>query len=303
MAAEEGKLLKKILLVYNPVSGNASFKKKLDGAIDSLQSRKILTAFYRTRKENSAEEFAECVKTFEPNGIISAGGDGTLHAVLNWLKKFNLDLPIGIIGSGTSNDVANHLGIDDSEKYFDAIAQGKIFSADLGRVGGGEYFVNVASAGVFTSIAHEVDSRQKNALGKFAYYIHGLTELPNFKTVPLQIVADGKFFEIEAFLFLVLNTPAVASLKKISDVAKFDDGKLDFLALKKCSPRSLLTLAQKIFSGKCVDSEPNVFYLQAKNFEINSPVELVSDLDGEIGGKLPIKIETVPDAAKFFVTE
>lgn len=292
--------MKKILLVYNPVSGRGVFKKKLDSVIEKFQRRKILTAIYRTERENSAENFFEVVKNFEPNGIISAGGDGTLHRVVNWIKKFDLNLPVGIFGAGTSNDFATHLEITNSEKYFDAIAAGKIKAVDLGKVGD-EFFINVASAGAFTSIAHEVDSKQKNALGKFAYYLHGIGELKNFKSVELEIIADEKIFKIDAFLFLVLNSPAVASLKKISEVAKIDDGKLDFLAVKKSSPRQILQLSKKILSGEIVQNEENIFYLQAKNFEIKSAEILTSDLDGEIGEKLPLKIETVPHAINFFV--
>ena len=292
--------MKKILLIYNPVSGRGVFKKKLDGVIEKFQRRNILTAIYRTEKENSAEKFAEIVKNFGADGIISAGGDGTLHCVVNWLKKFEINLPVGIFGTGTSNDFATHLKISDDEKYFDAIAENKIRAADLGKVGE-EFFINVASAGAFTSIAHEVDSKQKNSLGKFAYYLRGIGELPNFKSFELKVDADGKIFELEAFLFLVLNSPAVASLKKISDVAKIDDGKLDFLALKKSSPRQLLQLSKKILSGESIENAENIFYLQAKNFEIKSEVELVSDLDGEIGNKLPLKIETVPHTINFFV--
>lgn len=293
--------MKKILLAYNPVSGSAVFRKKLDKIIESFQRRKILPVIYRTRAENSAEEFFECVKISDVQGILAAGGDGTLHRVINWIKKFEINLPVGIIGSGTSNDFATHLKISDIEKYFDAIAENKTRPIDLGLVNEREFFVNVASAGVFTSIAHEVDSRQKNALGKIAYYLRGIGELPNFKTVELEVKADGKIFNLEAFLFLVLNSPAVAGMKKITDAAKIDDGKLDFLALKKCSPRKLLNLTQKILAGKCINSDPNIFYLQAKTFEINSSANLISDLDGEIGEILPIKIETLPQAVNFFV--
>ncbi len=294
--------MKKILLVYNPVSGGAIFKKNLDEVIENFQRRNILLTFYRTRADSTAEDFAECIKISGAEGVIAAGGDGTLHAVINWLKKSEINLPVGIIGSGTSNDFATHLEID-AEKIFDTVAENKIRPVDLGIVNDKEFFVNVASAGVFTSIAHEVDARQKNSLGKLAYYIHGLGELPNFKTVPLQVSADGKNFELEAFLFLVLNSPAVAGLKKISDAVKIDDGKLDFLALKKCNPRNLINLAQKILSGKFIEDDENILYLQAKTFEIKSPQNLTADLDGELGGNLPLKIQTVPRAVNFFVNK
>ena len=291
--------MKKILLIYNPVSGSATFKKNLDAVIEKFQRRKILLTIYRTRADSTAKEFAEIVKLSGAEGVIAAGGDGTLHTVINWLKKSEINLPVGIIGSGTSNDFATHLELD-AEKTVAAVAENKIRPVDLGLVNGKDYFINVASAGVFTSIAHEVDARQKNSLGKLAYYIHGLGELPKFKSVPLKICADDKNFELEAFLFLVLNSPAVAGLKKISDVAKIDDGKLDFLALKKTSPRNLISLAQKILSGKCIDADKNLFYLQAKNIEINADEKLTADLDGEIGDNLPLKIETVHGAINFY---
>ena len=292
--------MQKLLLVYNPVSGNAEFKNSLDSVVESFQRRNIFLTLYRTRAENTIDEFVECVKNFEVEGIISAGGDGTLHRVVNWIKKAEINLPLGVIGSGTSNDFATHLKIDNLENYFDIIAEKKIRPVDLGLVNGKEYFINVASAGVFTSIAHEVDSRQKNSLGKIAYYLRGIGEIPKFKSVPIKIIADGKIFESEIFVFLVLNSPAVASMKKLVDSAKIDDGKTDLIAVKKCNPKNILTLTKKILTGQTVDDDKNILHIQAKNFEISSTEILTSDIDGEIGDNLPLKIETVHQAINFF---
>lgn len=286
------------MLVYNPVSGHAAFKTKLDSVIENFQRRGIFLSVYRTRAEDNSA-FADCVKNFQPEGIIAAGGDGTLHAVINWLKKNSLALPVGVFGSGTSNDFAAHLNLDD-EKIFDAVAENKIRPVDLGVVNGKEFFVNVASAGIFTSIAHEVNSRLKNFLGKSAYYLRGLGELKNFKTVPLEISADGKNFSVDAFLFLVLNSPSVAGFKKISSAAQIDDGLLDLLLLKKNSPRSLMTVARKILAGSTVDDDENIFSLRARTFEISSAAALTGDLDGEAGDPLPLRIETCRHALNFF---
>lgn len=286
-------------MAYNPVSGSAAFRKKLDEIIEKFQRRGILLSVYRTRAGNYAEELAECVRLSGAAGVIAAGGDGTLHAVINILKKFGLDLPVGVIGSGTSNDFATHLELD-AEKTVDAVAENKIRAVDLGLVNGREYFVNVASAGFLTAIAHEVEARQKNTLGKVAYYIRGFEEIPKFRAVPLKITADGKIFELECFLFLVLNSGSVAGLRKITDAAKVDDGKLDLVALKKSGARNLIKLAQKILSGKSIEDDENILYLQGKRFEIESGEKLISDLDGEIGDALPLKIETLARSIKFY---
>ena len=270
----------------------------MDAVIENFQQHGIFLSIYRTQADDNSA-FVECVKISGAEGVIAAGGDGTLHAVINWLKKNSIDLPVGIIGSGTSNDFVAHLNISE-ENYFDVIAAGRTRQVDLGLVNGEEYFINVASAGVFTSIAHKVDSRLKNFLGKSAYYLRGLGELKNFKSMPLEIIADGQRFLVDAFLFLVLNSPSVAGFKKISNTAQIDDGKLDLLALKKCSPAALINLTKKILAGNAIQSDENIFSIQAETFEINSATKLTSDLDGEAGDILPLKIETLKHALKFF---
>lgn len=43
--------MKKFLLAYNPVSGDAMFKKKLDDIINQFQSRDCIIMPYRTKKK------------------------------------------------------------------------------------------------------------------------------------------------------------------------------------------------------------------------------------------------------------
>ena len=123
---------------------------------------------------------------------MAAGGDGTLHEVVNVLMREKLSLPIGIIGSGTSNDFATYLGVNqDLEAYFDCIVDDISRPADVGCANG-EYFINVASAGALTSVAHEVNVRLKHAMGKMAYYLRGIGEIPKLHKLHLHIKADGE---------------------------------------------------------------------------------------------------------------
>lgn len=292
--------MKKILLIYNPVSGHAAFKSRLDDIINACQRRGILLSMYRTRR-NDWSDFGACVKASRADGLISAGGDGTLHAVVNAVMKNQLDIPIGIIGSGTSNDFATHLGITDIKKYLNAIADGRTRRVDVGVVNGREYFINVASAGMLTSIAHEVNTRLKNSLGKMAYYLRAVREIPRFRSISIRVDADGIEFELEAFLFVVLNSPTVAGLKNAAEFATIDDGKLDFIAVKQCSPKRLMKLTRDLFSGEGVLDEDVIFKLQSKRFYISSSEKLISDLDGEAGDELPIEIDTIPRGVEIFV--
>ncbi|MCH3958549.1 MAG: YegS/Rv2252/BmrU family lipid kinase [Selenomonas sp.] len=287
--------MKKLVLFYNPVSGHAAFKNKLDWIVEAFQRRGILLMLYRTKKEGN-EDFATFVREVEPDGILAAGGDGTVHECVNILMKHQIDLPLGIIGSGTSNDFATYLKInEDMEAYFDRIAAGQVQRVDLGRVGD-EYFINVASAGMMTSIAHEVDARLKNAMGKMAYYIKGIGELPKFRSVSLSIDADDQHYDIEAFLFVVINSSVVGSMKKVAENVSVTDGKLDLLAVSKCGIPKLVTVTADLVSGKPISEKEYILHLQASRFRISTTEVLESDLDGEAGPNLPLTIETVPSA-------
>ena len=287
--------MKKLVLFYNPVSGHAAFKNKLDGMVEAFQRRGVLLLLYRTKKEGN-EYFAAFVQKLKPDGILAAGGDGTVHECVNIMMKNQIDLPLGIIGSGTSNDFATYLRInEDMEAYFDKIVAGTSKRMDLGKVGD-TYFINVASAGMMTSIAHEVDARLKNALGKMAYYIKGIGELPKFRAVPLIIEADGRKHEIEAFLFVVINSAVVGSMKNVARDVSVTDGKLDLLAIRKCGIPRLMTVTADLVAGKPISDKEYVLHLQAEHFVIQSADELESDLDGEAGPRLPLTIDTVPGA-------
>ena len=177
---------------------------------------------YRTTPEN--RDLLDFIKAAAPEGIIAAGGDGTVHEIVNLVMKEKLDIPVGIIGSGTSNDFATYLKLD-TEEYFDRIAAGNTMKIDLGWTGE-DYFINVASAGMVTSIAHEVNTRLKNVFGKMAYYVQGLKTLPQFKALDVTIRTEDEEIREKAFLFLIVNSSVVASFKNAAKLASVQDGKI-----------------------------------------------------------------------------
>lgn len=287
------------MLFYNPVSGHAAFKNKLDWIVEAFQRRGILVVFYRTRREGN-EAFIPFVREVKPDGLLVAGGDGTVHEIVNLMMKGNLDLPLGIIGSGTSNDFATYLGVNtDLEAYLDTIAAGRTRRVDLGLMDG-TYFINVASGGAMACIAHEVNARIKNSLGKMAYYLKGIGELPKFRYFPLKIEADGAHYELETFLFVIINSPVVGSMKNVANGVAVDDGKLDLLSIGKCSIPKLMSITADLIAGKPVSEREDVLHVQAKHFRIESGIPVESDIDGECGPMLPLTIETVPRAVAIY---
>lgn len=293
---------RKIVLMYNPVSGHARFKYKLDEITEICQKNGGMLIPYRTEKENP--ELPDFLREVAPDGIIAAGGDGTLHHAIDMLLRNDIDKPIGIIGSGTSNDFATYLGVNNRLKeYVGKIAAGtaSIRTVDAGCANG-HYFINVASAGMLTGVPHKVNTKLKNTFGKMAYYVSGLKEVTKFKPLPLTIEANGKVYHEDTFLFVVINSDAVGSFRHVAKDVSVDDGMLDMLLVRWSNPTEMMGLTASLATGKGIGDAKNVLRIQSDKFIITTDCgeRIESDLDGEIGPQLPLTIVSKPGALKFF---
>lgn len=291
--------MKKYALMYNPVSGDAKFKSRLDEVIEYLQLAGGIVLPFRTKIKGDIRLFIREVKEFATDGFIVAGGDGTVHEVINAMLAEGVDTPLGIIPSGTCNDFASHLNFaKDLPRCLKAVTAGQWRPVDVGSVNG-EYFLNVASAGLLTSVAHSVDTSLKNTLGRMAYYFKGLGEIPSFRSLHVKITADGQVIKDDILLFLIMNSGMVGSFPTLAPQAKIDDGKLDVLIVNKCSISELMGLFISIFAGRHTSSS-HIRYLQAADITIECDEPVESDLDGELGPRLPLTISTVTNKLKVF---
>jgi diacylglycerol kinase catalytic domain protein len=133
-----------------------------------------------------------------------------------------------------------------------------------------------------------------------AYYLKGLGEIPRLHSFPVRILADGATYEEDIFLFVVANSPVVAGMKRIGTDISVDDGMLDLLAVKKISLPQFMSVAADLFSGKSITEKESILHIRARSFEIQTEQELCSDLDGECGPVLPLRVHTVPLALSVY---
>jgi len=290
----------RIGLLYNPVAGEGRFRYKLDKVIHSFQTHGLQLEPLRI---NNNKDILPQISRLNPDDyhtIIAAGGDGTINGVLSAMMKSGLNVPLGIFPEGTSNDVANYLGISrDVRNYCRVITQGQLMDCDVGKVNG-EYFINVASAGFLTETAHEVDYRLKNALGRLAYYLKAVEKLPKLKPFRLNATIDGSEYELDALLFILLNGGTAGGFKDILPPGSMSDGQMDFLAIKPAPPHSLARILHNFYRGRLLEDE-DVFYCPAQKIKISLKPNTPTDLDGEIGPELPWDIEVLPQAIKLRV--
>lgn len=292
--------MKKIRLIYNPGSGDRSFKNRLDHIIEIFQKEDYQVIPYKTLGVMDIQSGVRKTLDDDYYAIAVAGGDGTMNMVVNAMMKYGLKLPVGIFPWGTSNDLAAYFDIPrDINKCCTNILNGKVRSIDLGLING-RYFINVAAGGLLTDVPQKVDINLKNTLGKLAYYLKGIEQIPNFKPVKAQIFANGKYTVENIFLFLVFNGCSAGGFEMLAKDALIDDGKLDVIAVKSCLLMDLIGLFIKILRGEHLN-DSNIIYFRTDHLSINCNADIETDIDGEYGPGFPVDISVVPKAISIFV--
>ena len=182
---------KKILFIFNPVSGRSQIKNNLMEILEILSGADFKVVCYATKASGDARRI---VREREDDYlyIVCAGGDGTLDEVVSGMmesrdKPF---VPIGYIPAGTTNDFATNLHIpSDMRMAAEVIAHGKTFRCDLGRFNKKDYFTYVAAFGVFTGTSYQTPQELKNQLGHFAYILQGVSELGKMRAYHMHVKA------------------------------------------------------------------------------------------------------------------
>ncbi|SKA85389.1 lipid kinase, YegS/Rv2252/BmrU family [Caloramator quimbayensis] len=288
--------MKKARLIYNPYSGDRSFRMRLDLVIDKLQRGGYEVIPHRTMSVEdiylsiSNSDYCDC--------IIVSGGDGTINHVINAMLQKDLDVPIGIIPSGTSNDFAAHLNIPKRVSHAcDIISNGNILEIDVGKINE-RYFVNVAAGGLLTDVSQKIDINLKNTLGKMAYYIKGIEQLPNFRAIPITIEHEDNIINEMVYLFVILNGSTAGGFKLAPD-ATAHDGKLNLIAVKSCNLMELFNLFIKMLKGEHLESS-NIIYLKGEKFSIKCNENIETDIDGETGPLFPLNVSISNKKLKVF---
>ncbi len=243
----------------------------------------------------------------KPDALIVVGGDGMVNLGTNLVV--NSKVPLGIVPSGTGNDMARGLGIpfDNTEAAIEALvdALGKPPRViDAGRITYSDettgadavrWFACMASAG-FDSVVNERANRMRHPKGPSRYTLALVLELVGLKPIAYKLVLDGNEFETNAMLVSVGNNVSLGGGMKATPDALLDDGLLDVLVVQPLSRTAFLRIFPRVFKGTHV-TDPRVTIHRAKNIRIESDVA-VAYADGERVGRLPITIEVAPGALR-----
>ena len=276
--------MKQAVFLYNTQSGKGKAARSVEA---------ICTVFRAYGYEIEPRLIDFSANPFDGNETIDlmvvAGGDGTVNYVVNAMKRKGLDIPLGVIPSGTANDFARALGM--SREPLEAarqIASGGVERVDVGCVNG-LWFVNIFSFGIFTTTSQRTPDKRKHRIGKLAYIIEGVKEFRSMHAVPLEIEADGERFDLRSLMVLIFNGETAGGFH-LARRSSIKDGFFDCILLeKKNFFRSTLAMCRYRVGG-----QPKIVrHLQARTIDIRSTVNEPTDVDGQKGAEFPLHIECI----------
>lgn len=289
--------MKKIKFIYNPHSGGKIILEYLDELIYKFQQSGRLVIPYRIDTSKEVQDFFPEFPTDDYEYILIAGGDGTINQVVNQMKGKNIELPIAILPTGTANDFAFALGFDgDISKSLDKIIEGEPHEIDLIKANE-RYFVNVLSSGLFTEVSQNTPTYLKNNIGKLAYYLSGIRELPKVQDLKLNFDADGFKYTGKCFMFFVFNGKTAGNIN-LSYKSKMDDGVFDVVIAAGGDIFKVMEFIIKFLQGEHLDSSASILHFKTSKLKIDSKTPHITDIDGEKGPQLPLKIECIPKGLK-----
>lgn len=287
--------MKKVRFIYNPYSGENIILHELDKVMKLHQEKGYQVVPYRIQKDKDIDEAFDIIDK-DYNYVLVAGGDGTVDSVVNAMMNRGIDLPIGILPVGTANDFGKFIGIpSDVTKACNQILESEPKAVDIGKIND-KYFINVASSGLFTDVSQKTDLNLKNTIGKLAYYLKGIEEIPNFRKLKVHLKSKEVDFDGEMYLILVFNGQTAGNFK-LATRADVNDGYLDVIMIKAVPIIEILPLFIKILKGEHLDSD-KVIYFKTDDILIESEEDIVVDIDGEKGPDFPLRIRCIKGGIK-----
>lgn len=283
----------RFLLVFNPhaAAGRAG---RLCEPVRAALEQLAQVDLHLTQAPGDARAWLAQADLGGYDGVIAAGGDGTLFEVLNGLYAHEAGRrpPLGVVPVGTGNAFARDLGLAPGawEKSIEIIASQKTRRFDTGRVesaGGTFHFLNIIGAGLPGDVMQS--SQRLKVFGRAAYTLATLWKAVQMHCRPLRISLDGQELERDSLFVEISNTRYTGTSFLIAPAAEPDDGLLDITLVGRLSRLRVLRLFPSIYKGKHVDYD-EVETFRAREIRIESAEALPLAPDGELEGLTPVTV-------------
>lgn len=303
----------RVLVVINPASATGKRGAIGSRVADALKGEGYsVVALIEPSAEALSLSLAREIMGVPPLAVVAVGGDGLVNLVSGQL--IGSGVPLGLVPTGTGNDLARGLGIPDtidaslaalvtrlgqwrdSRGALDASASDGIRAIDTATVeveGAQRTFVGALSAG-FDAAVNERTNRMTFPRGSARYVVAVLAELAALKSRAYRLTVDGETTELRGVLVSVANNGSIGGGMRIVPAARLDDGLLDVFIVSAVGRLRFLRIFPSVFRGTHVGL-PEVTIMRAREVTVESD-GIVAFADGERMGALPATVRVVPDS-------
>jgi diacylglycerol kinase family enzyme len=307
--------MRRVALIYNPVSGQDSGRRKaaVDEVLTVLRGAGIEADAFVSDTVGSAEEFARQAVREGRDAILACGGDGTVHAVLQCVVGTNVAL--GVIPLGTANALAANLGLVGRPGK----AAGKLLDAvptrmPVGRIhfenGTGpdsRYFLVAAGVGADALLMSRMDAGLKRKLGYALYMIEAfrIWATDPFPLFEASFASNGHGPDRVARVSQILAVRVRSFggvLRQFAPGATLNSNALHLIAFATRSRMHYFKFLLAVIAGRHQFAK-QIELVETATVDCRSlnGETLFVEADGEVLGHLPARMETVPDAVTLLV--
>ena len=277
--------MKKVLFVYNPVSGKGLVKRRMFDVVDFYNEHDCLVTLCPMFKLYDHEEVLADRELDIYDYIVVSGGDGTLNRFLEYIKDYDINQPISYLPTGSTNDYAATLGIPKQfGKALERTIRGYEQAIDIGRFNE-RSFLYVAAFGIFTKVVYTTNQKIKNIIGYSAYMLEGIKQFGDLQSYELVMNINGETIEGSFILGVISNALSIGGMNYLtSDGTVLDDGLFEILFIR--TPSNPIELAGTVSSlrSKNPEEKHGIIIRKASEIHIEHASMTEWTLDGEFGG-------------------
>jgi len=295
-------------VIANPTAGNKVFNKQWREIKTQLALNNISYSFaFTTFSKHEIELVQQAIqKGFRK--IITVGGDGTLHHVVNGIMLQTYvktsDITIGVIPIGTGNDWVKTYNIPNSIVESIKIIKNKsIILQDIGLCTTKDnklnYFVNVAGLGFDGYVIHKLNNFKK--FGAISYLLAGISSLIRYKKSKFKIYFKNKHIETKSLLTIVGICKYAGGGLQFTDHVSTTDGLFDITIAKNLKFSTILLNINKLFKGTLYKLEEVSTYKTNKITIESNTKNTYIQADGELIGTQKVTFTIVNKAINFVV--
>ena len=298
---------KRVVVAINPTASFGASRDVGPAVVQTLRAMgHEVTSLTEPDFESLLAVAADALRS-KPDALVVVGGDGMVNLGTNLLAGTRV--PLGIVPSGTGNDLARGLGIphDDTEAAIRLLGEAlhraprtidavRLRWTDADGTPAERRFVCALSAG-FDAIVNERANLMRRPRGPSRYIVALLAELVKLKPLRYRLELDGERLEYRALLVSVGNNVSLGGGMKITPDALIDDGVLDVMIVKPLSRVAFLRIFPRVFRGEHT-SDPRVVMRRARRIRIEVDAPIVAYADGERMGPLPVELDVEPRALR-----